>query len=167
LLSFSSVSWAAEGPGFGDRLIQESDIRYSFTLAPDNKTLSVLFDNLRVELPAHRAEPLIATRTFTLSIPIKDGATGTSVGMDLRGAVQRTEGANVLLVLWVNGRSTVIDLSTVPYGDFERRVDATLDAASECQLIFVLMAERDAQPGEVGAMLDVDSLDVVIKPGTP
>lgn len=164
LLALSVAGQAADGPGFGSKLLQQTDVRFSSTLSPDNNALSVLFDNLRIELLEHDAAPPVVARTFTLSIPIKDGGVGASVGMDIRGTIHRTAGASGLLVLWVNGRSTVIELSQMTDGDFVHHIDVIFEKNTQCQLIFILMVERDPKPGKSGAMLAVDSIDASIKP---
>src|SRR5262245_22537288 len=101
--SHFSPTYAQDGLGFGNKTLYTTDIQYRFTRAPDNKALSVLFDNFGVALvPSADADPTVS-RVLPLMIPVTNAEQGAKLVIQARGNAECKKGAKCLAILWVNG----------------------------------------------------------------
>lgn len=135
-------------------------VQVSNNFSDDAQAASILFRNLEV---ATNVGP-VSTRVATLSIPIKgNDKSRVSVKQDIRGIVDVDRGARASLVVQTGGKTKVIDLKKAKGKDFEERITTRLGRKDDLQITFFLIAERiDTGNDNVGALLQVDSLDVEI-----
>lgn len=165
-------SRAQDGPGLESKTLHTSDIQYRFTRSPDNKALSVLFDNFGVALvPGGGAAPAI--RVLPLRIPVIDAGKGAMLRVQARGGLVCPDGAACLAILWVNGHTKVLNLSrNKTSADFIAEADFSLPGADVHQAAVILVAERETRRkrlfpryrNDVAAMISIDSLDLTIAP---
>jgi len=152
-------SLSEDQPTFGSEAKSVADVSLSTVLAPDNRTASIFFDNLTLEL----ASDPIATRVFTLYLPVEDGTTEQPVRIDVRGFVHRDEGAAAAVVLNVNGQPHIVGLPENSDEDFFDEIETTLPASADLRVTIFLSLERNAKDSRPGATLTIDSLDAVLK----
>jgi hypothetical protein len=169
----TSPSRAQEGPGFGNKTLHTSDVQYRFTRSPDNKALSVLFDNFSVNLVSGGG-PAPAIRVLPLRIPVSNAGKGATLRVQARGGLVCSAGATCLAILWLNGQTKVLNLAKdKSAANYYAEAEFSLPGAEVYQAAIMLIAEREAkrkrllQRNEVTAMLGVDSLDFTIAPPAP
>jgi hypothetical protein len=159
------------------------NIGMSTTISPDGQAVTVLFDNLIVETSIVKRQPLVATRTETLRIPIKNSQDDVTVIHDVRGFLSADK-ARAALVIQACGKTTVVDLpkavedaedhpakrkrkapeSMSTADDFFVRIEGSLPAGAADHVTFFLLTEKDQDDPSQGAALFVDSVDVSINP---
>lgn len=168
--SISTTPWARaqDGPGLGDKTLYTSDIQYRFTRSPDNKALSVLFNNFGVTLlPSGDAAPTV-TRVFPLSIPVTEAGDGAALHVEARGRVKCPDGVKCLVILWFNGQTKVLTISqNKTSAEFFGDDNFVLPGAEVYQATVILIAERETKRYDLGAKISVDSLDLTITPQPP
>lgn len=164
LVSATSVR-AETGPGFVLKTLHSTDVQYSLTPAPDYKALSVLFDNLAVNLFNSEDAPPVASRVFPLSIPVKNAGQGALLTVDVRGAAHCS--APCLVMVWVNGQTKVLDYSVSRASNFTSRAQFALPGAEIFQTAVILIADRATKETGTVGKLTVDSLDFTIAPPAP
>jgi hypothetical protein len=162
-LAAPSAGHAADGPSLVEKTLYTSDIQYRFTRAPDNKALSVVFDNFSVTLPRGSAVPAI--RIFPLRMPVTNASKGATLRVKARGRLDCTAGTTCVGILWVNGQTKAIShprgkkaTGTIVEAEFE------LPGAEVHQAAVMLIAERATGRRDCTATIRVDALDVAIAP---
>jgi hypothetical protein len=150
--------------GFVNKTLYASDIQYRVTRSPDNKTLSVLFDNFGVSLTADGpAAPAI--HVLPLTIPVAGAAKGATVHVQVRGGLVCPDGASCLVILWVSGQTKVLTLAPgKTSADFGGDAEFALPGADVHQAAVILIAERPTNRHDISATINVDSLDLTIAP---
>lgn len=129
------------------------------TFSPDGQAGTFLFRNLEVATD----ERPVNTRAVTLSVPLKgNDKSNVSVKQDIRGFVQADRGTRASLVVQAGGKTRVIDLKKTDDGDFTRTITSRLGRGDDLLVTFFLLAERLDAGNDVGALLQIDSLDVSI-----
>ena len=102
---------------------QQGVVVYATSISSDKKAVTLLFDNLQVELEARDFDS-VATRTFSLSLPLESTEKDGRYAIDIRGSVEVTEAANPLLVAQVIGQTQVYNRSRGFNGrDLNVRID--------------------------------------------
>ena len=163
MASLMSPSRGQDGPGLVGKTLYTSDVQYRFTRSPDNKALSVLFDNFGVAL-APGMTP-VATRVLPLTIPVMRADKGATVRVQARGGLVCPDGAACRVIVWVNGRTDVLKISPNPASpDFSSELEFSLPGGEVYQAVVILIAEREIKRNNVAAMISVDSLDLTIAP---
>ena len=153
---------AQEGPALLSKPLYANEINYRGADAPNGTSRSLLFDDLGVKVLPHGDAPPIAIKSVPLRIGVIRTEGGVKLGVDARGASNCADGAKCLLILWVNGRTTVMDLSNDRPGNFFRHTDFTLPAADGYQARIILIAEREAKRHELEPSIVIDSIDMTI-----
>ncbi|MEM7560246.1 MAG: hypothetical protein AAF394_14095 [Planctomycetota bacterium] len=146
--------------GFAD-LVDTVQIAQNFS--DDSQAGTIIFRNLEA---ATNVGP-VSTRVATLSIPLKgNDKSRVSVTQDIRGFVDADKGARASLVVQTGGNTKVINLKKSNGNDFIERITTRLGHNDDLQITFFLLAERiDSGNDEVGALLQIDSLDIQIVKG--
>jgi hypothetical protein len=167
-----SPSRAQGAPGFVEKTLHTSDVQYRFTRSPDNKALSVLFDNFSVNLVSGGgATPAI--RIVPLRIPVSNVGKGATLRVQARGGLVCPDGASCLAILWLNGQTNVLNLTKdKAAANYYAEAEFSVPGAEVHQAAVILIAERQAKQKrlfkrDVTAMIGVDSLDFTIAPPTP
>jgi hypothetical protein len=162
-LAAPSAARAAGGPSLMEKTLYTSDIQYRFTRAPDNKALSIVFDNFSVALPRGSGAPAI--RVFPLRIPVTDASTGATLRLKARGRLDCPAGTTCIGILWVNGQTKAIShprgkksTGTIVEAEF------VLPGADVHQAAVMLIAERATGKRDCTATIRVDALEVAIAP---
>jgi hypothetical protein len=157
-----SPAQAQDGPRLVEQVLYTSDIQYSFTRSPDNKAISVRFDNFSVVLaPGSGAAP--ATRVFPLRIPVNDADKGVTLHVEARGRFNCPDGVACVGILWVNGQTTLY--SSDPGKDlFHVDVELSLPAAEVYQAAVMLIADRETKRQDLAASIRIDTLELTIAP---
>ncbi|MFG0262439.1 MAG: hypothetical protein ACF788_08610 [Novipirellula sp. JB048] len=140
---------------FGKEVRVPSNLGFSTNISDDGQTLTLIFDNLLVDLRATQQgarathnQTAIETKVFTVNIPYSTSAKDMQMAMDVRGFLSSDPGATVRLVACAGGATKVVDLCTdkskgtklkgdrkkslmaeypeYQFGDFQDRVEFTL-----------------------------------------
>ena len=163
LLNVAAVgrAWADDSFAFGKTASHVSDVQFRHTSSPDNKAITILFDNLNVSL-AQLSAP-IASRALSVSYPMSGGTAADKLRVRLDGALSLDSGAGATLIVRVLGETHVIDLSdvTVP-GNFTKDFTISAEGASDLRLTLFLLVERSNEKKGAEAMLTIDSIEAAI-----
>jgi hypothetical protein len=160
---------AQDGPGLENKTLHTSDIQYRFKRSPDNKVLSVLFDNFGVALAPEGGAPS-AIRVVPLRIPVADADKGATVHVKAKGGLRCMDGTSCLAIVWVNGQTKVLNLvQNKASADFSAEADFELPGADVHQAAIILIAEREAKRKrlfrrEASTMISIDSFELTIAP---
>jgi hypothetical protein len=151
------------GPTFGKTASYISDVQFRHSLSPDNRILSIHFDNLLVGIMP--GGPPACSRTFTIVYPLVDAASEMELSIDFRGAVLPKTGVTGNLALLVLGQTRVLDpiLDSDDAGSYTKSLRIRVPAGrSDLPMTFVLSVEQsdNKQPGQ--ALLTVDSVDLAL-----
>jgi hypothetical protein len=157
---------AQDGPGFGNKTLHTSDVQYRFTRLPDNKALSILFDNFSVNLVSGGG-PAPALRVVPLRIPVANADKGATLRVQARGGLSCPDGASCLAILWLNGQTNVLNLSKDKAANYFAEAEFSLPGAEVHQAAVILIAERQGKRKrmfrrDVTATISVDKLDFII-----
>jgi len=165
LLAACQPEQPASGPARFDGVAQANVS--AFTSTSDRCTYSFLFDNFRVEWrptsqPKGGQAGAEAERSFTLAA--SPGARGKTARFDLRGSYMFTGPAPaVTATITIGGKDHAI---TLPDGDatnqFDQRFEAVVPADAELIPVVIRTAIAKPQSGETEALLDIDSVDLVL-----
>jgi hypothetical protein len=147
------------GPTISKRASHVSEVRFSHALAPDNKTVSILFDNFVVALGP--GAPVVA-RTVSMIFPL-EGNAGGAAKIDLRGSAALDHGATGTVIFRVFGETHVLEPLLGPAdpnpGDFTKTLALKVPAGSNLDMTFLVVAERGAnRRGDTSVTLD--SVDI-------
>ena len=93
-------------------------------------------------------------------MPVENSAADLRITLDVRGSLQRDEGASAALVLIVNGQANALQVTEETDQDFLETFETTLSADTDLCLSLVLSLDRDADEPALAALLTVDSLDI-------
>jgi hypothetical protein len=155
-------SHAHDGPRLGDKILYTSDVQFNYTRSPDNKAISVAFDNFSAaRLPGAGGGPVI--RILPLRIPVADAGEGATLRIKTRGKRDCPGAAVCLAILWVNGQTQVLGLPPAKRpSDFSAEAELVLPRANVYEAVLVLFAERTTRGP--AATISVASLDLAIAP---
>ena len=157
---------ADETPGFAKAPTFISDLQMTHALSPDNKAISILFDNFVASLVP--AGPPVVTRTFSLVLPLKNVAAGARLTGGVRGGGGMEAGTGAMLIFRAGGISQVFD--PLFEGDdtgFTKEVDLAVPAAGDLRMTIILALEGSATDPKAQAMVAIDSVDLAIGPAEP
>jgi len=137
-----------------------SDVRFSHSLAPDNKSISIMFDNLVVGLAAGGAP--VAARTVSMTFPLAGGTADAAAKIELRGSAALEGGATGTVIFRVFGETHVLEPLLEPAdpnpGDFIKQLVLKAPAGSSLDMTFIVVAERGGNQSDTSVTLD--SLDL-------
>src|SRR5262245_17643122 len=96
-----------DGPAFGKTASHTSDVQFRHAIAPDNKSISILFDNFSAAVIP--GGPPISTRLLSIVYPLTGVQSEMALKIALRGAVMLGVGTSSTFVLRALGLSCVLD----------------------------------------------------------
>src|SRR6185369_1092908 len=125
------------------------------------RVLSLLFDSARVNLQTE-ADPLAASWTGTITVPVNSTAKAKSYVQDVRGSVTKAADTRVVIVFEFAGRSSIVEF---PYGkkhngDITRRfvsLNSPLPAGNYTASIWIFAERRNSKSA---LLVDIDSIDI-------
>jgi hypothetical protein len=134
----------------------------SSVFSPDNKAVSVLFSDLRLETAGGGGDFLIKTHSVSLQIPIESSSESTLLTQYIRGYVYVEDSAQAVLIVHSSGKTTIVDLHDMKDENFTKSVVAQLDAGNCYQICLILLVECKTDHVRANALLSIDSLDITI-----
>lgn len=145
-----------------------SDVRFSHTLSPDEKSISIIFDNFAVRLGP--AGPPVATRMLSMTFPLAGGTVDAVAKVDFRGSAGLEAGATGTAIFRVFGETHVLEPLLGPGdanpGDYVKQLVLKAPAGSNLDMTFVVIAERGGNTrGDTAVTLD--SIDISLGPVEP
>lgn len=152
---------ADDGFAFGKAATHISDVQFRHSLSPDNKAVTIIFDNLNVAIS--QLSPPIATRTLSVSYPMAGGTAADKLLIRIDGALAAEAGTSSTLIVRVLGETHVIDLSDVTTpGNFTKDFLVSAESARDLRLTVFLLIERSNQEKDGEAVLTIDSIEAAI-----
>jgi hypothetical protein len=142
---------------FGRPGILVGKTRIAATLAPDNRSLSILFDSLKLEPKGTARNQKLKASTIGIRIPVVQAENAPRVHCELRGAVLLgAEAARAGVMAWIDGKAVPIPV-----------VDGAIDCAelienvsTPCLDVLIVLVARSG-PGSAGqALVQLDSIDL-------
>ena len=157
----ATPGWAKDGFAFGKAATHISDVQFRHSLSPDNKAVTILFDNLIVAV-SDLSSP-VASRTLSVSYPMSGGTSADKLLVRIDGALARDAGTSATLVVRVLGETHTVDLSDVSVpGDFTKDFLVSAQDATDLRLTLFLLVERSDAKNRGQAALTIDSFDAAI-----
>jgi hypothetical protein len=127
----------------------------------DYRALGVTFSDREVEVGNGEVTPPDATRSFSVGMPLTDGAKGETLRVYVQGYAVATEGASAQLTLKLNGQVTVRHFSSGWDDSYVQALEVPATPATTYRLEGVIEVHQD--PGTDGtAVMDVLSVDASI-----
>jgi hypothetical protein len=169
--------------GFRERVRAPQNIGFATSASSDGQVVTILFDNLYVEVnPPRRGataaygQTAVDTKLFTLHLPYSSDESCVKMTVDVRGFRSTSPGAAARLVVCAGDATQVVDLSPdkatrlkgtvkkticeeqpdLSSDDFEDRVEFQLQklaARPICQITLVLIVEQDTDSEDSGGAL--------------
>ena len=134
-----------DGPVFGKGASHVSDVRFTHALTPDQKTLSILFENFSIRLEPGGAP--VAARMVLIVFPLTGGTADTMAKVDLRGAATLQAGATGTVIVRAFGETHVLEplFDTANPGteeSFMKELTLKVPAGRNTDMTLILIAER-------------------------
>lgn len=107
------LACAAETPGPAFKpgaLLSQGNNEYLFIVSTDKKAGIVISEVLEEQLGGI-GSPSLATRVFSISLPLEGAEKGVKLEVFLEGAVFRLKGTDISLISTVNGEAHVMDFA--------------------------------------------------------
>jgi hypothetical protein len=146
---------------FGKSASHVSDVRFNHTLSPDNKALTILFDNFSVQLRPGGAP--VAARMVSLVFPLADVTTGAEVSVHLRGFATLEAGATGTVIFRAFGQTQPLEpLFERGDSNFTKSLSLKVPTGSNADITLVLIVERGNSDHD--AIVTLDSIDIGIEP---
>ena len=128
------------------------------------RVLSLLFDSARVNLQTE-TDPLAASWTGTITVPVNSTAKAKSYVQDVRGSVTKAADTRVVIVFEFAGRSSIVEF---PYGkkhngDITRRfvsLNTALSSGNYTASIWIFAERRNSKSA---LLVDIDSIDITAR----
>ena len=128
------------------------------------RVLSLLFDSARVNLQTE-TDPLAASWTGTITVPVNSTAKAKSYVQDVRGSVTKAADTRVVIVFEFAGRSSIVEF---PYGkkhngDITRRfvsLNPALSSGNYTASIWIFAERRNSKSA---LLVDIDSIDITAR----
>jgi hypothetical protein len=129
------------------------------SVAPsDRRALTTTFDDREVQVSGNETSSM--SRSFSMTLPLTDGAKGETLKVYVQGTAFATTGAYARLTLKLNGQATIRYYRSGFEDTFVEALEVPATPATTYRLSGVLEVHRN--PGSDGAYLDVLSIDASI-----
>lgn len=163
--SATGKSGKASKAAFGLRPTHSSDNGFDISVSPDRQAFTIRFSDLEARVGAAGQAPTpIATRMFSLVLPVDGGDDGVDISFGVSGYAFATEGTSGFIVFDVNGDTHVERLMPGTDSEFVHQLKFDGVRKSECQLSVFLLVERDSTDADGVAYLNVSTIDAEIRP---
>ena len=130
-------------------------------IASDRRALTTTFSDLEVTVGNGEVTEPDAARSFSMTLPLTDGAKGETLRFHAQGYAFTRDGATARLTLRGGGRVTVKDIPTDADGDFLQTLDLPASPATTYQLSAAIELHQHGGTGGDG-YLNILAIDVEI-----
>lgn len=157
-------------PKFGNSIAIVDAPTMAINVSEDKQAVTLILANVGATVGGPLDANLSNTRSFAFSFGQLSPDADASLTIDVRGAYRADKKARLVLVVQAAGKTKVINLKKAAVGsgksdgwrDFEHRITTTIKAGVACPVTLIAHAERDVMGDDVGAVLQVDSVDFAI-----
>ena len=140
----SSLPQRPTGPvRFGKVATTPSDDTVEAAVSPDRRALTTTFSDFEVGLDGESAEP-DATKSFSMTLPLTDGANGDVVGFHVSGFANTHAGATARMTLREGGKVNVKDIPTDSDVEIVESLWLPAIPGTTYQLSVVIEIQKDA-----------------------
>ena len=129
-------------------------------ISDDRRALTTTFSDFEVTIDGESAEP-VYTKSFSMTLPLTDGATGDVVGFHVQGFTIVEEGATAQLTLRGGGKTIVTGFPSGSDKDVVQSLWLPATPGITYQLSVVIEIHKDAA-GEGDGYLNAVAIDVGI-----
>lgn len=146
----------------GVALLQDT-ICFGAGFSEDGEAVTLMFDNLILNLEGTRNRGLARTQAASVVIPV-ESEQDLSVRLHLDGFVSSEAGARAVLLVNHAGKTALVNVSegACKEAAFSQTVCSMLPAGVDYKMTLFLLVERNSATPEVGVSLHVDSAEVVL-----
>jgi hypothetical protein len=130
-------------------------------IASDRRALTTTFSDLEVTVGNGEVTEPDAARSFSMTLPLTDGAKGETLRFHAQGYAFTRDGATARLTLRGGGRVTVKDITTGSDGDLLQTLDLPASPATTYQLSAAIELHQHGGTGGDG-YLNILAIDVEI-----
>lgn len=158
---------ADDTPEFGRAPSFISDVQISHDVTEDKKVLQIFFDNFDAVL-VPRGSP-IATRTFSIVLPIKNMKAGARLTGGVSGTAKMTPGTAGTLIFRAAGISQAFD-QLVDQGKeegFMKELNLPVPAGEDLRITIIIALEASSTDPNAEALVIVSAVDLQLGPGEP
>ncbi len=155
-------AWSASNLGFGVASTFQTDDNCQLGVSPDTRAFTLSCSNFQAVVGSTGTPAPIATRVYSLVLPLKGDGYGGEIEFALQGFVITTEGATATLIFSVNGHNTVVDFPANSEKSFTHQFKYSVGSESESRLNVFLLAERGSNGSD--AHIHVQSIDAEVLP---
>lgn len=153
---------------FGRTLGFQSSDEIDFAVSDDGRAFTVNFVGAGFQLDTAQSQEPIATRQFSLAVPIEGDDEHVEIEFSAGTNATLTEGGTAIALLSVNGQSAVTALAAEETDQaFQTTLTFSAPRPKECRLTFMLLGGRDSQNPNSEALAQILSIDAEILPRPP
>ena len=157
----SSQPQRPTGPvSFGKVATTPSDDTVETAVSPDRRALTTTFSGFEVTADPASAEPS-ATKSFSMTLPLTDGAKGETLGIAASGFTITNDGATARLTIRAGKRTIIRSFPSGTDDEYVEALELPATPGITYQLSVVIEIHKDAAGGGDG-FLNTVSLEVGI-----
>ncbi len=151
--------------GFGQVPTYQSNDKFELAVSDDKRAFTLTFSDLQVTVETSKSPAPIASRVFSLAVPLAgEEKKKTEIEFNVSAFVLTTEGATATMVFSVNGQTTVADFAANAEQSFLQKLRFTAEKPSECRLSVFLLVGQDSKNSNAAASLNVSAIDAEFLP---
>jgi hypothetical protein len=140
---------------------QENAIGFDASISDDGLVATITFNNLELSVGGKNSTS-VATQVATFTLPIIENATDLHVQLSIQGYVITEPGTRAILVAHLGDTTELASFALSSNQSFLQVVEATLPAGVDVQPTLFLLAERNSGDENLGAYLNVATLDFTL-----
>ena len=140
------------------------EVQMDHAVSDDGKAMTIRFGNFTADIVP--LGPPVATRTFSLVLPLKNVAAGARLKGAVQGSGAMEPGTTGMLVFRAGGYSLAFD--TLFDGDengFLKEINLPVRAGGDLRMTIILGLEGSATDPKAQASANVSTIDLTIEPG--
>ena len=134
---------------------------FDIGVSPDKRAFTVRFSDLFVEVDAGKSPAPVATRVFSIVLPVDGGGAGLRISFTASGYAFASDGSSGYAVLSVNGKTSVMNFPSGTDMEFVQQLEFEAGRTSECRISVFIVVERGS---ESAAYLNVSTIDAEMLP---
>ncbi|MEJ3749779.1 hypothetical protein WEI85_41795 [Actinomycetes bacterium KLBMP 9797] len=149
---------------FGQKPTYASTESFDISVSEDQRAFTLTFSDMQTVVDAGKSSAPVATRTFSLVLPLESGYEAVQIAFAVSGFALASQGADGYAVLSVNGQTSVVHFP--PETDQEFVQELVFEAAPtvECRISLFLLAEREFANSLAAATVSATSIDAEVLP---
>jgi len=149
---------------FGQQPTHASTDAFDISVSEDKRAFTLRFSDMLAAVDAGKASAPVATRTFSLVLPLESAPDTVQISFAVSGFAFASNAANGYAVLSVNGRTSVMEFPSGTDQEFVQELELEAEPTSECRISLFLLAERELADPLAAATVSTLSIDAEVLP---